>query len=45
MPMHRLLTLGADGAFLDHVRGGQEDPGPPIRLFDVVARGWVGFFA
>ncbi|MGG3815687.1 CocE/NonD family hydrolase, partial [Methylorubrum rhodesianum] len=32
-------------AFLDHVLLGREDPGPPVRLFDVGRRGWAGFSA
>jgi putative CocE/NonD family hydrolase len=32
-------------AFLDHVLLGREDPGPPVRLFDVGSRGWAGFSA
>ncbi|MGX5775566.1 CocE/NonD family hydrolase [Methylorubrum zatmanii] len=30
-------------AFLDHVLHGRGDPGAPVRLFDVGARGWIGF--
>ncbi|KAB7786964.1 CocE/NonD family hydrolase [Methylorubrum populi] len=32
-------------AFLDHVLREREDPGPPVRLFDVGTRGWAGFSA